>query len=113
MESRTEERDAISIDKEDIPYEFQIDLDGTIYTFVVKYNSTFDYFTVDLSIDDEVIVYGAQLIYGTPLFTGVTDERIPSTPLIPFDVAGIEGRITYDNMNETVFLFVMDGETDG
>lgn len=106
------ELNAISIDKEDIPYQFDIELAGELFTFLVKYNELSDTFTVDLSKDEIPIVYGEPLVYGRPLFSAFSDVRLPQVELIPFDVANKEERVSYENMNETVFLYVMDGEED-
>lgn len=108
-----DERDAISIDKEDIPYSFEMEFGGEMYTFTVKYNSLADWFTLDVALLDDPIVYGVPLAYGVDVFASYPDDRLKPIRLKAYDVAGKETRITYDNMNETVFLFVMDGEGDG
>lgn len=109
-----EERDAISIDKEDIPYSFDMEFGGIMYSFTVKYNAAADWFTIDvaLAINNEAIVYGVPLVYGVELFAAYPDDRLRPIRLKPYDVAGKETRITYDNMNETVFLFV-EGDSNG
>lgn len=108
-----EELQAISIDKDDVPYEFDIELGGTMYTFLVKYNDLMDVFTVDLFKEDGApLVYGEPLIYGRPLFDALSSVELPSVQLIPFDVADKEDRVSYDNMNETVFLYVIEGDSE-
>lgn len=108
-----EELQAISIDKDDVPYEFDIELGGTMYTFLVKYNDLMDVFTLDLFKEDGTpLVYGEPLIYGRPLFDALSSVELPSVQLIPFDVADKEERVSYDNMNETVFLYVIEGGTE-
>lgn len=100
------ELEAISIDKEDIPYRFDIELVGEMFTFLVRYNAIFDFFTVDLSKNGEYLVYGVPMVYGVPLFGSLDDVNLPKVPLVPYDIANKENEITYDNMNRTVFLYV-------
>lgn len=106
------ERDAISIDKSDVPYQFSIELSGELFDILVNYNTLFDYFTMDLYKDGEPVIYGAPIVYGTPMFSGVADVRLPKVQLLPFDVAGKELRAGFEEMNQTVFLFLMDGESN-
>lgn len=101
-----EELKAISIDKEDIPYQFDVELVGEMFTFLIKYNATFDFFTVDLSKNGEILVYGVPMVYGVPLFGSFNNVNLPRVPLVPYDLANKEDVITYDNMNRTVFLYV-------
>ena len=106
-----EEQDAIPIDVEEVPYQFEIDIDdtGEFHTIMVQYNATHDYYTLDVSYDGEVLVYGAKLTYGVPVFSAISDERLPKSNLVPRDVAGIENRVSISNLGKTVFLFVEPG----
>ena len=101
----------IDIDKNEIPYTFEIDLAGTVYQLEINYNQSFDYFTVDLFKDNIALVVGEKLILNQPLFRNFVSIDLPKRTIIPLDRANNAKRITWDNFNETVFLFV--GETDG
>lgn len=96
----------LPIYKEEIPYEFELELDDEVYTFEIHYNSEYDFFTVDLLLNGEVIVYGDKMMLNKPLFSTYTDRRIPKIPIIPRDTAGLERRITYENLGKTVLLHV-------
>lgn len=100
------ELEAISIDKEDVPYQFDIELEGEMFSFLIKYNALFDFFTVDLAKNGEALVYGVPMVYGVPLFGSLDDVNLPRVKLVPYDIANKEGAVTYDNMNKTVFLYV-------
>lgn len=101
----------IEIDKEAIPYRVEYELAGGIYIFIFKYNERFDFFTVDLYQEDELIVAGSKIVYGQPLFSSLTDKRLPKVDIFPIDESGkpVE-RITWENFGETVVLLV--GEID-
>ena len=92
--------------KDQIPYQFELELDGEVYTFELHYNGEYDFFTIDLTLNDEVIVYGDKLMLNKPLFSTYTDRRIPKTPIIPRDPSNTETRITHANFGETVLLYV-------
>ncbi len=100
----------IDIDKNEIPYSFEIELAGEIFELEVNYNQAHDFFTVDLFKDDGVLVIGEKLILNRPLFRNHVNIELPKVQIIPKDRANSATRITYENLNETVFLYV--GETD-
>lgn len=101
----------IDIDKEAIPYQFDMELAGELFTMELRYNERFDYFTIDLLRDDEPIVIGEKIVYGRPLFSTLSDSRLPKDVIFPMDESGraVE-KITWDNFGETVVLLV--GEVD-
>lgn len=100
----------IEIDKDLVPYKFDITLEGETYTFNINYNFLNDFFTIDLSKGDEIIVIGEKLIYGKPLFLSVLYKDIPKIDILPFDLSNRSKRITFENLNEEVFLFLVGDE---
>lgn len=94
----------IEIEKELIPYRFEIELGAELFETEINYNLQHDFFTLDLYKDDEVLVYGEKITYGVPLFSEVFDSRFPGPTIIPWDESGQEQRVTFENLNETVFL---------
>ncbi|PZM62621.1 phage baseplate plug family protein [Paenibacillus dendritiformis] len=100
----------IPIEKDSIPYQFDIALGVDIFTFEVNYNERFDFFTLDLMKDDQVLVQGVKLVYGVPVFAGIEDHRFPVPMIVPIDEAGRETAVTWDNFGETVFLAYGEGE---
>ena len=102
----------IDIDKDLIPYTFDITLKDETYTFNVSYNQLKDFFTIDLYKNDKLIVVGEKLLYGKPLFLTSQHRDIPKVDIIPFDISENTERITFENLNEDVFLFIIDGDND-
>lgn len=98
----------LPIEKENIPYRFDIALPVELYTLEIRYNHIYDFFTIDLMKDDEVLVLGERIIYGVPLFEDVYDRRFPAPTIIPLDESGNEQQVTFQNFGETVFLVVMN-----
>lgn len=96
----------MEVEKELIPYRFDIELAGELFTFEFHYNQRFDFFTVSLYQNDTPLVLGEKLMLNRPLFKGLADIRLPKVTITPKDRSGQERRITYDNLGETVFLFV-------
>ena len=96
----------ISIEKESIPYQFDITLDGRTFTFDVRYNAQSDFFTIDLYRNNELIVAGEKVVYGRVLFLNQQHLDVPTIPIIPYDLAMNEYDVTWDNLNETVFLWI-------
>lgn len=102
-------RDYIPIKKDLVPYYFQIVLDNKWYTITVDYNKVGQFFTVGLNYDDKVLTAGEKLVYGKALFNDILyKDNVPSTMIIPCDEAGNSNTITWDNLNETVFLYLFN-----
>lgn len=97
----------IPIQKENIPYRFEVELDD-VFEFEINYNSEYDFFTLDLYKEGETLILGEKVVYNVPLFTNYSDERFPQVTITPTDKAGNEDRVTYENLGNTVFLFVGD-----
>lgn len=102
----------LPINAEKIPYSFTVKLDDKTYRFIVKYNETGGFFTIDLeTITGEILALGAILRYGRPLFGPVEDERFPLPVLIPFCPSGGIDTITKQNFGGAVkvYLFPRNG----
>jgi hypothetical protein len=97
----------IPIEKDNIPYRFEIELGAEIFEMEIRYNDTYDFFTIDLHKDDKVLILGEKVVYGVPLFTNTRDLRFPVVTIVPKDEAGLEVEVTYENFQETVFLAVV------
>lgn len=108
-------RDIISINKNIIPYSFDILLGDNLWTLLVNYNTENDLFTVELYAGNELICV-EPVIYGVPLFgDSYMAGKYPAIDIIPLDPSNQENAVTWDNFNETVFLAIDDeeGEDDG
>lgn len=106
-------RDRIEIRKNLIPYSFDILLGAEWYNLEFLYNHTEDLYTVTLSKDEEVLVYGEPLMYGMPLFADMYESgKFPMLEIVPFDESQQETEITKSNFGETVFLTIKDGDED-
>ncbi len=103
----------INIDKNLIPYRFEIVIKNETYEFVVNYNRLHDFFTIDLYKNDVAVVLGERLIYGKPLFVSCLYKDIPKAVLIPYDASEKADRITFENMNEQVFLYLIEDDENG
>lgn len=104
-------RDRIEINKNLVPYTFDILLGGEVFTLRVDYNSLGDMFTISLYKGEELICAGEPVVYGVPLWTDVyINDRYPAVDIVPIDESGDTDTVTYDNMNETVFLTIDDDE---
>ncbi len=100
----------IEIDKELIPYNFEITFDNETYTFEVNYNALKDFFTISLYKNDEIIVLEEKLIYGKPLFENVKYKNISIPIIIPLDLSSKNKKVTFENLNEQVFLYLRSDE---
>ncbi|QDQ03149.1 hypothetical protein FOH38_23395 [Lysinibacillus fusiformis] len=98
----------IDINKDDIPYSMEIELVGEVFEIEFNYNRAHDFFTVDLFKNGKALVIGEKLKLNRPLFRNRVGLDLPKVQIIPKDRANSAKRITYENLNETVFLYVGD-----
>lgn len=96
----------IDIEKQLVPYRFDISLSDTVFTFEIHYNAEYDFFTVDLEREKQVLVHGEKIVYGVPLFVDVADSRFPKNEIIPLDESGNSNVVNWATLSENVFLFV-------
>ncbi len=110
-ESGENMRDRIEIAKELIPYTFEISLADELFNITVNYNSYADMFTLMLEKDGEVICAGEPLVYGVHLWENLfICGKYPELNIIPFDESGDMDRVTFENLNERVFLTIDNGD---
>lgn len=102
----------IDIEKDQIPYRFDISIAEENFTFEVHYNADYDFFSVNLEREGEVLAVGEKLVYGMPLFYDVMDNRFPKLPIVPFDESDISTAVTWETLGKSVFLYVIEGEDD-
>lgn len=102
-------RDRIEIDKDQIPYSFDILLADEEFELAISYNQRADLFCVELIKNEEILCY-EPVIYGVPLFKDVFQENFPALQIVPLDESGIENEVTFNNLNETVFLTIDNGD---
>lgn len=103
--------DTITINKELVPYKFNIVLGGELFEISVNYNETYGFFTVGLAKDGETICNGEKIVYGKPLFEEIfINGEFPSVDIIPYDISGEFDSVSFDNLSETVQLIIDDQE---
>ena len=103
-------RDRILVEKELIPYAFDILLAGEMFEMSFGYNKSEGIFTVTLSRDGRVLVYGEPLVYGKRLFEEIyRSGEFPMLDIVPLDESGQECAVTWENFGETVFLTIAQG----
>lgn len=109
--------DYIEIEKDNVPYEFDIELGDETFLIGVDYNETAEMFTLCLSkLNEETGEYeevctGEPIVYGVPLWNDVyRSGKFPAVVIIPQDESGENNAVTFDNLNDTVFLKIDNSE---
>jgi hypothetical protein len=101
----------IHIDKEALPYACEMQLAQQTWQFEVRYNTEYDFFTVDLYQDNQMVVAGEKIVYGRPLFEMLATNK-PGVSIVPLDVSGNAERVGWNELNESVFLYLLGDEDD-
>ena len=105
--------DVIEIEKENIPYSFNIELADEFFQIGVDYNETAEFFTLSLAKlnaetgEYETVCDSEPIVYGVPLWRDVyRSGKFPAVDIIPTDESGGSDAVTYDNLNTTIFLMI-------
>ncbi len=107
--------DIIDINKDLIPYSFNILLDKT-YKLGIKYNEYNDTVLVDLFDEEGNEVYlNETMTYSMPLWwyqlediNGNRNVNFPDKYLIPLSVDGVERLVNFENLQDKIVLVVTD-----
>ena len=106
-------KDRILIEKSLIPYRFTIALTDVSHTLEIRYNSEADLFVIVLYDTDGNMLTIEPVIYGSEMFAQQYRAGIyPAVSIVPLDESGEETAVTWDNFNETVFLYIMNAAED-
>ena len=76
-------RDRIEIEKDQIPYSFDILLADEEFELGIYYNQRHDLFIIELIKNEETLGY-EPIIYGVPLFQDIFQENFPALLLQQF-----------------------------
>ena len=104
----------MTIDKSKIPYEFQMEILGKIWTLGIKDNKFSNKIRVDLIDEDgNVIISDWTCKQGVPLFypymqdeNGNINQTMPQAYLTFLSVDGKYYDVTFDNLETNLFLAV-------
>ena len=72
----------------------------------MNYNAAHDFFTIDIYREEQLIIAGEKVVYGRILFLNHQHLDVPRIPIIPYDLSLTEHRVTWENLNNTVFLWI-------
>ena len=102
-------RDFIEINKDLVPYQFNILLADQWFEMYINHNKTADLFTVTIYKDNELICT-EPLVLNVPLFCDVYQPvKFPAITITPHSTT--ERVITHENVGNSVFLTI-DNEGD-
>lgn len=96
--------------RSDIPsYQFQITLEGVVYTMRFYFNTRLDRWIMDVSnVDGELIVAGIPLLVNLPLLDRFRDERLPPGRFILIDETGENRNPSRDSMGDDYKLLYQE-----
>lgn len=100
-------RDCIEINKELIPYRFNILLADEWFELLVDYNKTADLFTVAFYKDGELVAV-EPMILDVPFFADTYQPGFPAITITPSSAT--EKAVTYENLGDSVLLTIDDEE---
>ncbi len=104
----------IKIEKQNIPYSFTFDYKEKIFEFEIRYNSEYDFFTVDLYLLENenkiTLMLGEKLMYAQMLFQSIYYKNIDTPMFLLWDFSGNSKRVGYDDI-DNIYLVVMEDET--
>ena len=100
----------IEIEKDLIPYRFEMVFNNNTYILEINYNNKFDFFTLDLYRDKEIIFLREKIVYAKPIFISKKYSKDIDAVIYPYDLSEKANRVTWDNLEETVFMYLICNE---
>ena len=100
--------DIIELNKSLIPYNFNFALGGELFNFIVDYNRTGGFFTIELSKGGETLCAGEPIMYGKTLFSDVRNSNFPKVNITAYDPSETFNAVTRENLCESVLLVVTE-----
>lgn len=95
----------LPVNKEQIPVNMSIVVEGKQYELIFNYNSSYDFFTVTLTKDGVALVVGEKMVLDRPLFETIISP-FKETYFIPMDLSSQEQEISYENFGDKIFIWV-------
>lgn len=102
----------IPIEKDLVPYSFLVELSNQLYKFEVNYNAIHDFFTVNLFLNNEPVLYGEKVMLNVPLFHTKLHLEVPRELIVPLSTDESETQVTFENFGDTVGLYSFVGDVD-
>ena len=97
----------ITINKNNLPYRVNMKFKDITYQLFFRYNIEHDFFTVDLLLDNKIVVAGEKLVLNKFLFSAIAWSGAANLIITPLNPDGSQDRITFRNMNNEVKIFVL------
>lgn len=96
--------------RSDIPaYKFQIDLEGTLYTFTFRYNSRMSRWIMDIADENETtILLGVPVLTEFSLIERFKDDRLPPGAFLALDESGNQKQPAREDLGNDVKLFYIE-----
>ena len=105
----------IPLEKDKIPYSFDVKLSDKTYTIDIRYNNYSNEFTADLILGEETLVKGKKMLMGQAIFeefaydnNGNKNPKFYNELLVPYDLSWQEEIITLDNLGEKAQIYVIE-----
>lgn len=98
--------------RNDLPaYDFQVELDGVLFTLGFNYNARAGYWVFDIfDSNDNPLLVGIRLVSGQLLTERFISEGLPLGDFFIFDSSGKNEDPTIDNFGVTCLLMYADKE---
>lgn len=96
--------------RSDIPaYQFQVTLDGVVFTLKFRFNTRIDRWIMDVKdVDENSLVDGVPLLYGLPVLDRFVGDDLPLGSFVVIDETGEERNPTRDSFGEDFKLLYQE-----
>lgn len=103
----------LPVTADEVPIEKDFTIGDSTYSWLFKYNETFDFYSLEIIDEDDVIVYTTKLTYGSDIVNAVVEGLRISRIVVPFnileltqDIALQNQRVSKESLGRTVFLLL-------
>lgn len=99
----------LPIDSTEPYYDVDIELSGTLYNFVVRYNTRWEAWLLSINEADKTpICSNFPIVEGMPMFFTSNNPKLPPGAIIGIDTTGARQEATRDSLGDTFLMFYFE-----
>lgn len=97
----------------EVPIEKDFTIGDSTYAWLFRYNETFDFYTLEIRDEDDVILYTTKLTYASDIVNAVVEGLNISKVIVPINILELtqtlalqDQRVSKESLGKTIFLLI-------
>jgi hypothetical protein len=87
----------LPVSSEEIPIEIDFTIGSSTYSYLFRYNETYDFYTVEIRNENDELIYTTKLTYASDLINAVVEGLTISQIVVPINLLELTQNIALQN----------------